>query len=65
MWAAEEPGLQPEVVLPDLQSVAAVYYSGDQESGKPAEDDSANLTQFWFISKKKTSLQAAAKGSWC
>lgn len=33
MWAAAGPGLQPEVVLPDLQPRAGVKA---QESGKPA-----------------------------
>lgn len=36
MWAAVEPGLQPEVVLPDLQPLAGVDYClKAQESGKP------------------------------
>lgn len=35
MWAAAEPGLQHEVVLPDLLSAAGGDYLKAQESGKP------------------------------
>ncbi len=35
MWAAVGPGLQPEVVLPDLWPLAGVDYLKAQESGKP------------------------------
>lgn len=35
MWAAVEPGLQPEVVLPDLRPSAGVDYLKAQGFGKP------------------------------
>lgn len=44
MWAAVERGLQPEVVLPDLQPSAGVDYLTAPESGKPEGDVALSLT---------------------
>lgn len=43
MWAAVEPGLQHEVVLPDPRPSAGVDYLTAPESGKPGGDISLQL----------------------